>query len=49
MLITVQNPVDQTDVQIDVQVVTNYITRPDGSTMLAVSANGSVEILPPSV
>jgi hypothetical protein len=45
MIITVKNPVDQTNVDVEVSVVTTYITREDGTSLLAVSANGSQEIV----
>jgi hypothetical protein len=42
MIITVKNPIDNSDVNIEVTITTKLITYPNGSQELTVSASGSV-------
>ncbi len=48
MIITIKNPVDNSDVDIEVKVATNLITNADGSQDLSVSANGFVSLREPT-
>jgi hypothetical protein len=42
MIITVKNPINDSNVDIEVTITTNLITYPSGSQELTVSASGSV-------
>jgi hypothetical protein len=44
MIITVKNPIDNTNVDVEVAIQTNLITYPDGMVHLQVIANG-VELI----
>ena len=42
MIITIKNPIDNTDVDIEVTITTKLITYPNGDQELNVSATGAV-------
>lgn len=48
MILTVKNPIDNSDVEIELQVTTNLITNPDGSQDLSVGASGFVSLKGPT-
>jgi hypothetical protein len=48
MIITVKNPIDNSDVEIEVNVSTNLITNPDGSQDLSVGASGFISLKGPT-
>jgi hypothetical protein len=48
MIITVKNPIDNSDVEVELQVTTNLITNPDGSQDLSVGANGFISLKEPT-
>lgn len=48
MIITVKNPIDNSDVEIELQVTTNLITNPNGSQDLSVGARGFISLNGPT-
>jgi hypothetical protein len=48
MIITVKNPIDNLDVDVEVEISTNLRTNPDGSQYLSVSASGFISLKKPT-
>jgi len=48
MIITVKNPIDDSDVEVELKVTTNLITNPDGSQDLSVGASGFISLKGPA-
>jgi hypothetical protein len=49
MIITITNPLNNEQVEIDAAITTNLLTTPEGSIILSVSAIGSVDVTPAEV
>jgi hypothetical protein len=48
MIITVKNPIDNSDVDVEVNVITKLTTYPSGKQELTVMADGSIPIQEPT-
>jgi hypothetical protein len=48
MIITIKNPINDSDIDIEVAITTKLITHPNGSQELTVAASGSVLLSGPT-
>lgn len=48
MIITIKNPIDDSDVEVEVRVSTSLTTEPDGSQNLSLIASGFVALKEPT-
>lgn len=48
MIITIKNPIDDSDVEVEVRISTSLTTEPDGSQSLSLIASGFVVLREPT-